>query len=86
VLPRAVKSLFYYDEPTIQRLRLGRPEFRTAKGVHYADLLEPNATPAKQRLGQVRTRQSEPELIPPGPVDKSALLLGAPKRLRDPGI
>jgi len=84
VLPRALKSLFYYNEPTIERLRLARPELKTSKGVHYGDLLERYADRAKQRLGQSRARVPEPELIPPEPVDKSALLLGALKRLRDP--
>jgi hypothetical protein len=84
VLPRGLKSLVYYNEPTIERLRLARPELKTGKGVHYADLLERYAERAKQRLGQGRTKAPEPELIPPEPVDKSALLLGAPKRLRDP--
>jgi len=83
VLPRALKSLFYYNQPTIERLRLARPELKTGKGVHYADLLERYAERAKQRLGQARTKAPEPELIPPQPVDKSALLLGAPKRIRD---
>ena len=83
-LPRALKSLFYYNEPTIQRLRLARPELKTGKGVHYADLLERYAERARQRLGQSRTKTPEPELIPPEPVDKSALLLGAPRRIRDP--
>ena len=82
VLRRALKSLLYYNEPTIQRLRLARPELKTGKGVHYADLLERYAERAKQRLGQAR--KPEPELIPPEPVDKSTLLLGAPKRIRDP--
>ena len=83
-LPRALKSLFYYNEPTIQRLRLARPELKTAKGVHYADLLERYAERAKQRLGQASGGTPPQEVIPPEPVDKSALLLGAPKRLRDP--
>jgi len=83
-LPRALKSMLYYNEPTIQRLRLARPELKTGKGVHYADILERYAARAKQRLGQPRAKGLEPELIPPGPVDKSALLLGAPKRIRDP--
>jgi hypothetical protein len=82
-LPRTLKSIFYYNEPTIQRLRLARPELKTAKGVHYADLLERYAERAKQRLGQPR-RKPEQEVLPPEPVDKSTLLLGAPKRLRDP--
>jgi hypothetical protein len=83
-LPRTLKSMLYYNEPTIQRLRLARPELKTGQGVHYADLLERYAERARQRLGQARTKTPEPELIPPEPVDKSALLLGAPKRLRDP--
>ena len=83
-LPRALKSLFYYNEPTIQRLRLARPELKTGKGVHYADLLERYAERAKQRLGQARGGKPRQEIIPPEPVDKSTLLLGAPKRIRDP--
>src|SRR6185437_8227870 len=67
LLPRALKSLLYYNEPTIQRLRLARPELKTAKGVHYADLLERYADRAKQRLGQTRRKAPEPELIPPEP-------------------
>jgi hypothetical protein len=83
-LARVLKSLLYYNEPTIQRLRLTRPELKTGKGVHYADLLERYAERAKQRLGQARAGKAEPELISPEPVDKSALRLGAPKRIRDP--
>jgi hypothetical protein len=79
-----LKSLFYYNEPTIQRLRLARPALKTGKGVHYADLLERYAERAKQRLGQASGGKAEPEVIPPEPIDKSALLLGAPKRVRDP--
>ncbi len=82
VLPRALKSMLYYNEPTIQRLRLARPELKTGKGIHYADLLARYAERAKQRLGQ--SRQAEPELLPPAPIDKSALILGAPRRIRDP--
>jgi DNA recombination protein Rad52 len=84
VLPRTLKSLWYYNEPTLQRLRLARPELKTGKGVHYADLLERYAERAKQRLGQPRRAHLEPELLPPEPIDKSALPLGAPRRLRDP--
>jgi DNA recombination protein Rad52 len=84
VLPRVLKSMLYYNEPTIQRLRLARPDLKTGKGVHYADILERYAERAKQRLGQARAGKAEPELIPPEPIDKSALLLGAPKRVRDP--
>lgn len=83
VLPRSLKSLFYYNEPTIQRLRLARPELKTGKGVHYADLLERYAEPAKQRLGQAKKNQPKQEVLPPEPVDKSTLLLGAPRRIRD---
>jgi DNA recombination protein Rad52 len=84
VLRRSLKSLFYYNEPTIQRLRLAQPELKTGKGVHYADLLERYAERAKQRLGQAKSGNPKQEIIPPEPVDKSALLLGAPKRIRDP--
>jgi hypothetical protein len=86
ILPKSLKSLWYYNEPTIQRLRLSRPELKTAKGIHYADLLERHAARAKQRLGQPRTAAGEApqELIPPASVDKSALALATTKRLRDP--
>ncbi len=77
-------SLLNCNEPTIRWLRLARPELKTGKGLHYADLLERYAQRAKQRLGQEGASKAEPELIPPEPIDKSALLLGAPKRLRDP--
>jgi hypothetical protein len=83
-LPRGLKSMLYYNEPTIQRLRLARPDLKTAKDVHYADLLERYAERAKQRLGQPRGSKSPQEIFPPEPVDKSALPLGAPKRIRDP--
>jgi hypothetical protein len=83
ILPRALKSLFYYNEPTIQRLRLARPDLKTGKGVHYADLLERYAERARQRLGQPRGGKAKQEILPPEPVDKSTLLLGAPKRIRD---
>ena len=84
VLTRALKSLLYYNEPTIQRLRLARPELKTVKGVHYADLLERYAERAKQRLQRAKPRKTEPELMPPEPINKSVLLLGAPRRIRDP--
>ena len=84
VWPSALDGLFSHNQPTIQHLRLARPELKTGKGIHYADLLERYAERAKQRLGQASDGKAEPELIPPEPVDKSALLLGAPKRLRDP--
>ena len=83
-LPRNLKSMLYYNQPTIQRLRLARPDLKTGKGVHYGDILERYAEQAKQRLGQGRVGKAEPELIPPERVDKSALALGAPKRIRDP--
>jgi DNA recombination protein Rad52 len=81
-LPRTLKSIFYYSEPTIQRLRLALPELKTGKGVHYADLLERYAERAKQRLGQ--GKKPKQEILPPEPVNKSALPLGAPRRIRDP--
>jgi hypothetical protein len=84
VLPRSLKGLWYYNEPTIQRLRLARPELKTGKGVHYAEVLERYSERARLRLTQGRSPASEPELIPPSPIDKSALLLSAPRRLRDP--
>jgi hypothetical protein len=74
-----------YNERTIKRLRLVRPDLKTGKGAHYADLLERYGERANHRLGQSQGDKSEAELIPPEPVDKSMLLLGAPKRLRDPG-
>jgi DNA recombination protein Rad52 len=82
VLPRTLKSLWYYNEPTIQRLRLARPELKTGKGEHYADILQRYAERARERLSQ--PRRAAPEILPPEPIDKSALTLGAPKRLRDP--
>src|SRR6201986_1584627 len=63
-LPRVLKSMLYYNEPTIQRLRLARPDLKTGKGLHYADLLERYAERAKQRLGQPR-RKPEQEVLPP---------------------
>lgn len=83
VLARALKSLWYYNEPMIERLRLTRPDLKTAKGAHYADILERYADRAKLRLAQPKKDVAVPDLIPPGPVDKSALALGAPKRRRD---
>ena len=83
VLPKSLKSIWYYNEPTIQRLRLARPELTTGKGVHYADLLQRYSERARQRLAQGRSAASPPELIPP-PVDKSALAIATTKRLRDP--
>jgi hypothetical protein len=63
----------------VERLRLTRPGLKTEQGVHYADLLERYLARARQRLLDLR---GEPQLIVPV-IDKSALALGAPKRLRD---
>ena len=72
------------NTPTVTQLRAVRPELKTAHGAHYADLLEKLYRQQKTRLEGLAEK-------PPGAnggigaVDKSALTLGAPKRVRNTG-
>ncbi len=64
-----------------QLLAIG-PELRTARGTHYADILQ---RLYEQRKAQLTSVGNEPEPVDADQVsvDKSALSLGAPRRVRD---
>jgi DNA recombination protein Rad52 len=80
VLLPVLDSIRSRNMPMIERLRLTRPDLKTDQNVHYADLLERYLARARQRLFDLQGEP--PQLIVPV-IDKSALALGAPKRLRD---
>ena len=64
---------------TMASLRAVWPELRTVNGTHYADVLEKLY---EQRLRRLKTDPG-PVQGPENAIDKSELLIGAPKRARD---
>ena len=94
----ALKDLWERNSGTLQFLRAGLPDLKTAKGTHYAEVLvkhyerkllrlqEAKAEPSPDAGPAIPTPQpAEPATEPQAPeaIDKSALTLAEPKRIRD---
>ena len=95
----ALETLWMFNAPSLIRLRSEEPELRTARGGHYADLLLKYYDRRRNELGsegqepacgapigsadRAASVDKEARSPDPAPVDKSVLVLGAPKRIRD---
>jgi hypothetical protein len=86
-----IEALWSQNIAEMERLRLTRPNLRTAKGEHYSEVL---ARLVAERIDAFRPvsagKSGVPSLplrpsriAPGGPVDKSALAIGPERRLRD---
>jgi DNA recombination protein Rad52 len=74
-----LEAFWAHNAATMAGLRAVWPELRTVNRTHYADVLEKLY---EQRLGELKA-DPEPIQQREKPIDKSELLLGAPKRARD---
>ncbi|HEY5411662.1 MAG TPA: Rad52/Rad22 family DNA repair protein, partial [Caulobacteraceae bacterium] len=78
-------SLWHRQGPVLARLRTEHPELRTPKGTPYADVLAKHYERRATALNLMPATVSEETALPAPalPIDKSVLMLGTPKRLRD---
>jgi DNA recombination protein Rad52 len=75
----ALQSFWARNAATLAHLRAVCPELRTVNGTHYADVLEKLY---EHHLGRLKTAPGSPAPLPTV-IDKSELIIAAPKRLRD---
>jgi DNA recombination protein Rad52 len=91
----AASGFWLYNHNLITALKDDLPDIRTNKGKHYADII---STIFAERLKELGTsvnsvglaKQKSPKKVPavervPGRIDKTALPIGAQKRIRDKG-
>jgi DNA recombination protein Rad52 len=92
--PVELEALMQANQESLHQLRTEAPNLKTAKGVHYADVLQ---RVANERVGDLSSNKDEvplsetaaegplkPSKIASGPrIDKSALIIGEERRYRD---
>jgi DNA recombination protein Rad52 len=74
-----LRALWNQNASLVQSLEAYRPDLVTRKGVHFASVL---ASVFEAQLAKL-TAQNSSEPVNIGPVDKSALAIATPKRIRD---
>lgn len=75
-----LEALWAHNRPTVMHLRASWPDLKTVNGTHYADVLE---NLHNQRSDRFRAATPQHGLDTHVAVDKSALPLALPRRLRD---
>jgi DNA recombination protein Rad52 len=77
-----LKAIWARNATTVGHLRRGWPDLKTVNGTHYGEVLEKLFEQQAERLAQRReSKHAETSASPI--IDKSALTLATPKRLRD---